>query len=71
MLKYILKICEKIGFLIKCFWNVILWIMDKCILFYGFYNFIWSWVLFDIVKKIYCVVLLDNLWIWVLIFFVV
>lgn len=71
MLKYILKICEKIGFLVKCFWNVILWIMDKCILFYGFYNFIWSWVLFDIVKKIYCVVLLDNLWIWVLIFFVV
>lgn len=51
MLKYILKICEKIGFLVKCFWNVILWIMDKCILFYGFYNFIWSWVLFDIVKK--------------------
>lgn len=51
MLKVILKICEKIGLLVKCLWNAILWTTDKCTLPYGFYNFIRSWVLFDTVKK--------------------
>lgn len=66
MLKYILKICEKIGLLVKCLWNAILWTTDKCTLPYGFYNFIRSWVLIDTVKKKnHCVALLDNSRIWV------